>query len=349
MAAQDEDHSDILRCVKSHVTSDPRNEPIVLGIGPVTGRNNGRCAVIVKDPGRLTGVSSNVRCRLRDGRRIQVQLDIEHWAVYFQLFGPTDRRSFMKMGLAGSLAAISLKASPTPRAADLSLDLPRPPSAELMGGDGIFNHGHRGSTGVYWGTIAFVASQVEVDNNDGTTFSLANAAISAAHVIDHGTIDRLGTYVYPDSGITRVWTHPDWVSKSRWRDLALASIPANVAVRPERLRGFGMVRGTRVPDLGQNLVKFGATTEVTKGRELGLIWRRVPESGPLYLIRAISGRFAARGDSGAAVVNLDLKLAGLVVGAPTDPRRKETWYMPVLPLGATPPDPELSYVRMEFS
>lgn len=353
MAAEDQDHSDILRCVKSHVTRDPANEAKVLGIGPVTGRHNGFCKVIARE-GEPLNVGRVVRCELRGGDRIQVNLDIEHWDIYFQLFGPTDRRSFLKMGLAGSMAAISLKSSPTLRAADLTLDLPRPLSAELMGGDAIFNHGYRADRPgeVYWGTLGFVASQVTVENQDGTRSSLSNAAISAAHVIHHDRDDRLGTYVYPASGITEVWTHADWIAspRLRWRDLALASIPGPVAVRPNRLRGFGTVRGTRTPDLGQSLVKFGSTTNISRGRELGLVWRRLPDGrGSFYLVRSVSSdRFAARGDSGAAVVSLDLELAGLVIGAPRDPNRKEAWYMPVLPLGTSPPDAELSYVGMEF-
>lgn len=351
MAAEDERHSDILGCVKSHILNEPSNEPKLLGVGPVVGRNNRRCKVIVRLNQTLTNVDQVVSCVLRDGGTVQVRVEIENWNNYFRIFGPTDRRSFLRMGLAGSLAAMSLKASPPLTAADLTVDLPKAPSAELMGGDAIFNHGYRAEdpTKVYWGTLAFVASRVTVENHDGTTYSLTNAGISAAHVIHHPTDDRLGTYAYPASGITEVWTHADWISGSRWRDLALASIPGNVAVRPYRLRGFGTVRGTRTPDLGQTLVKFGSTTEISRGRELGLVWRRLPDgNGPFYLLRGISpGRFAARGDSGAAVVNLDLELAGLVVGGPKD--RQESWYMPVLPFGTSPPDGELSYVRMELS
>lgn len=95
------------------------------------------------------------------------------------------------------------------------------------------------------------------------------------------------------------------------------------------------------------VMKYGANSGLTVGRDKGLVWRALDNQNPsaLYLVRMVNGgsfvNFSGVGDSGAAVVDADRKLLGIILGGiPSNPI--ERWYLPVTPEGETPVDRDLS-------
>jgi hypothetical protein len=113
------------------------------------------------------------------------------------------------------------------------------------------------------------------------------------------------------------------------------------------------LQGVEVPALGDVVAKYGASTGLTVARDIGMVWRRLPdETGEFQLIRAVSNQFSRPGDSGAAVVHAGFgtskwrKLAGFVLaGSATD---NEQYYLPVLPFGTVSPFAALSAAEVEL-
>ncbi|WP_192357570.1 hypothetical protein [Mesorhizobium mediterraneum] len=341
----------------------------VWGFGPVSprggGSNRANCFILV-DPDNEPSIPN----------RVPVQVGTDTWTIFlnkkrrgrYKIFGPKfpiSRRDLLKSSLAaGFITASGFRSRSA--AADLTWDTPPAPPGPLMGGDAIFNTKYRDAnpTDVYWGTVAFVSDTAKV-KEPGTASEILvnNACISSAHVHYHKDGGNIETY-YHGSGITFDAKLPGWpddwpitTPTGRWADLAWAKADTTVAVRRNEIRGLGVLQGVEAPALGDIVAKYGATTGLTVARDIGLVWRRLPDvSGQFFLVRAVSNQFSRPGDSGAAVVyagqtpgtgaSKRRKLAGFVLGGTT--ADDEQWYLPASPLG-NPVDPDLSTVEVSLS
>lgn len=205
-----------------------------------------------------------------------------------------------------------------------------------MGGDPIWNN-----SGGWWGTITFAAGSnpIKIEGN-----LCAGQTVSCNHVLYVPGEDLISTPNYHDS-MTRAWnnvpTGPTWV------DVAGANVHS-FQTSPLEVRGLGVIKSAVQPQPDIRISKYGATTGLTSGRDLDLAWRAVDDAHPMdtYLIRRASGYFAAKGDSGAAVVDELGNLVGMVIaGKPGVP--DEVYYMQVLPHGEALPDPLISAFEIE--
>jgi hypothetical protein len=109
------------------------------------------------------------------------------------------------------------------------------------------------------------------------------------------------------------------------------------------VRGLGTITGVRQPISGDRLSKYGWTTHLTSGLDLGTYMVELdPDNlpGQRFLVRRVSGRFADEGDSGAAILDRDRKLVGLVIAGKDVV--DQTYYTQALPQGEMPVNANLS-------
>jgi hypothetical protein len=232
------------------------------------------------------------------------------------------------------------------------------PDSYCLGGESITNidfYDPEAPTQVFWGTNTFYAQQVTFFGAGGVQHGpFQDVCVGCAHVLQ-STIGSVGDVVtapgYP-YGLRLLWVHPEIEQQpvTNWADVAVAEFTGSPPQKPGtslNVFGLGNVRqiGTQ-PDIGSFCVKFGATTGLTGGFELGLVLRRLPDGfGDLYMLRTVSGRFCAPGDSGAAVLDASNNLLGIVIGGASEV--DENWYVPVFD-GAGGPDPlpDQSFIRL---
>lgn len=178
-------------------------------------------------------------------------------------------------------------------------------SGPLMGGDPLWNN-----DATQWGTISFAVAQgssIQIEGN-----ACENRAITCNHVLDFPTTTTASTTRYPDSMYLKWNIVPPLDDK--WLDLAGAEIGYGVPYKPLEVRGLGIITGVRRSRKGRRVSKYGATTGLTSGVDLG--WAKKQLHFPdktKYWVKVISGYFAREGDSGAAVLDANRNLVGLVV------------------------------------
>ena len=203
-------------------------------------------------------------------------------------------------------------------------------SGPLMGGDAIWNDMAR-----QWGTITFAAaagSPVEIEGK-----SCANQSITCSHVLYFQGPDDVSTTLYSQSMKLGWATEPP--NGTKWIDLAGADILAGVPFSPLEVRGLRHIKGVKQPQAGIRVSKYGATTGLTSGRDLGWATVQLREGDPIcYGVKVVSGYFADVGDSGAPVLDADRNFLGLVVSGVPD-KIDETYYLPVVPKGQPQPTP----------
>ncbi len=204
-------------------------------------------------------------------------------------------------------------------------------SGPLMGGDAIWNDMAR-----QWGTITFAAaagSPVEIEGK-----SCANQSITCSHVLYFQGPDDVSTTLYSQSMKLGWATDPP--NGTKWIDLAGADIRAGVPFSPLEVRGLRHIKGVKQPQTGIRVSKYGATTGLTSGRDLGWSTRDILVGNKIYKIgvRAVSGYFARRGDSGAPVLDADRNFLGLVVSG-REGVLDDCFYLPAVPAGQTRPTP----------
>lgn len=388
----DSEHYEILQAVKAHfATSSDLNE--IWGFGPVTppqgnAPRKANCVVLhnpVVDPSIPKKISTVIK-----GESWSITLNKRRRQKFkLKFHGPSPKVTRRKMlkasataGLAGAAAPFSTAlasdaATQTTTLQTTTLNVPDPsatvficpppaaPPGDLIGGDAIFNWQNLDTTrptGVYWGTIAYVASNEGRIKFPGdlTSVPTPNAAISCAHVLTHkdGT-GNLRTYRH-SSGISFLAKLPGWSADwppttpaVKWPDLAAANVGSVVQAKQKEVRGLGELVGVEAPSLGDVLAKYGASTGLTVARDIGMVWRRLPdETGGFQLIRAVSNQFSAPGDSGAAVVHIGLgapnsrKLAGFVLAGADDDN--EQYYLPALSFGEPLSFADLNAVEVDL-
>lgn len=201
-------------------------------------------------------------------------------------------------------------------------------SGPLMGGDPIWN-----DVANQWGTITFTAgagSPIEIEGK-----SCANQSVTCSHVLDFGGPYDVSTTRYPQSMKLSWVTAPP--NGTKWVDLSGADILPGVAFSPLEVRGLRHIKGVKQPQTSIRVSKYGATTGLTSGRDLGWAMVQLWDGDTnLYGVRVVSGYFADVGDSGAPVLDADRNFLGLVVSGVPD-KIDETYYVPVLPKGQPRP------------
>jgi hypothetical protein len=277
----------------------------VTGIGPLE-EDGAVCVVLVADPTDPTMLKLQaIDVKLSDESTQNVKLKVVHDTVPATLF-----QSFVP---------------------------PMQYNGPMMGGDPIYNN-----SGGWWGTIAFSAGSLSPLQIEGN--SCAGRSVSCNHVQYVPGHDLISTPNYPNS-MTLAWHHVP--SGPTWVDVAGATIHSGIPSSPLEVRGLRKIKAAVQPQQGIRISKYGATTGLTSGRDLGPHWRAVDETHPLdtYLIRRASGYFAAKGDSGAPVVDQSRNLVGMVVaGKPGVP--DEAYYIQVLPHGETLSNPLISAFKI---
>jgi hypothetical protein len=223
--------------------------------------------------------------------------------------------------------------------------VPRPwqYSGPLMGGDPLWN-----DAADQWGTITFAADSRSTLEVEG--YACANQSLTCSHVLNSGKTVSVSTTRYPNSMKVSWITDPP--VNTKWIDLAGADMLTGVPFSPMEVRGLRAITGVRQPVPGIRVSKYGATTGLTSGRDLGWAEREVNDNGKTYWVRLVSGYFALVGDSGAPVLDAERNFLGLVVsGIPG--AVDETYYIPVLPDGEAPQGPippgaiaDLPYVKI---
>jgi hypothetical protein len=264
------------------------------------------CVVLVADPARLK-LPETIGLELSDKTFHNVKLRLVHDAVPATLFYSSPQ--FVR---------------------------PLQYHGPMMGGDPIWNN-----WGGWWGTITFAAGSnpIKIEGN-----VCAGQAVSCNHVVHVPGKDLLSTPNYHDS-MTRAWNKVP--TGPRWVDVAGANVNSGNP-SPLEVRGLGKIKAAVQPQPGIRISKYGATTGLTSGRDLDLAWRALDDAHPTdtYLIRRASGYFAAKGDSGAPVVDASGNLVGMVVagksGVPD-----EVYYIQVHPHGEILADPLISAFEIE--
>lgn len=204
-------------------------------------------------------------------------------------------------------------------------------SGPLMGGDPLWNDASPNIVG----TISFAVPQGSAMTLEGK--ACANQSITCNHVLENSGGSRsTSTTIYPAS-MTVDWTIQPPVG-TRWPDLGGAELKAGTPYAPLEVRGLRKIKGVKQPSKGIRVSKYGRTTGLTSGRDLGWVQRvltQTPTTPPLFWVRRVSGYFADVGDSGASVLDADRNLVGIVVsGQPGSV--DETYYIQALPRGETP-------------
>jgi hypothetical protein len=282
----------------------------VTGIGPVSAEGD-TCLVLLENKD-ATAIPDSVKGQLRDNSAFAVQLIAKDDLAYGQLF------------------------------ADASSSPVSQHSGPLMGGDPIWN-----DAVTQWGTISFAVSStssIKIENQP-----CANQSISCEHVLNQGS-SLISTPNYPDA-MTLTWSKRS-PTASPWLDVAGATFSGSTPFTALTVRGLGAIQVARQPLDGIRVSKYGATSWLTSGKDLGLAWRAFDPQHPsqLYLIRRVSGYFSNEGDSGAAVLDADRNLVGMVIAGKLlngQPVEDESYYMQVLPRGEVAPDPNLSVFVVE--
>lgn len=278
---------------------------------------------------------------------------------------------------ASDAAAQTATATATTTATALTSSVPDPsnttlicppnasPTGPLMGGDAIYNWQNLDTTqprNIYWGTIAYVGDtggKIKFPG-DMTEISTSGKAISCAHVLYHQTATVHIRSYHHATGITFGQTLPGWPTSwpsspplGKWPDIAVAAVDVSVAHNKNTVRALGVLAGVKAPKAGDIVTKYGATTGLTVARDIGMVWRRLPdEAGEMMLIRAVSNQFSRPGDSGSAVVHHGSgvgstdyrKLAGFILAGSIDDN--EQYYLPVLEFVDDPVPAELNAVQV---
>ena len=76
-----------------------------------------------------------------------------------------------------------------------------------MGGDAVFNDSNM--SGIYWGTVGFIASNVTIQLNNGSPYNYSNVCISCEHVLG-GAANAISTVAYPQSMTFKRADFRDW-------------------------------------------------------------------------------------------------------------------------------------------
>ncbi len=281
---------------------------------------------------------------------------------------PAQTTGFAAVGQVETAGTVNATSATAATAAFPSVN---PAPSPLFGGDAIFNSTYWSANpgGTYWGTIAFVGGPNAKIRHPATAtqifpeWSVSNACVSCAHVMHHRDGGDIRTYAY-GSGLSFDGALDGWPSNAPflwpqdpapWPDIAKAIVGASVKSFQNRIRALGDLTGVSEPERGDVLAKYGATTGLSVARDIGLVWRRLPDSdGDFFLVRAVSNQFSRPGDSGAAVVYAGhknpgkyRKLAGFVLAGTTED--DEQYYLPALPMrpaGTLPAIPDISAVEV---
>ena len=230
----------------------------------------------------------------------------------------------------GKSATVKLLVTQDERPAQL-LGGPNPPpfrhAGPVMGGDPIWN-----DDATQWGTIAFAAppgSGIKVEGN-----ALEGLVLTCNHVLDFPNCTTASTPGFLSS-MKLEWNlvPPD---NGKWIDLASARIEGGAPYTSLEVRGLGVIKGVRRSRKHRRVSKYGATTGLTSGLDLGWALRAVTPNDPtLYWVRQVSGYLGDVGDSGAPVMDAERNLVGLVVsGIPGV--RNETYLMQASPTPSGP-------------
>jgi hypothetical protein len=210
--------------------------------------------------------------------------------------------------------------------------LPAPPwqySGPLMGGDPLWND----ASPNFAGTITFAVPQASSITIEGNACS--NQSVTCHHVLSNSSgSKRTSTTRYPGSMKLKWEITPP--TGTKWIDIASAEIKPGTPYSPLEVRGLRKIKGVKQPASGIRVSKYGRTTGLTSGRDLGwVLLQPTTTNRDSFWLRCVSGYFADVGDSGAAVLDADRNLVGIVVsGRPGE--LDQTYYIQALPKGQRP-------------
>ena len=220
--------------------------------------------------------------------------------------------------------------------------IPDTPTGPLRGGDAIWPsntlYDDVSGTPCTWGTIAFVARHIRI--RDGAIVrQFENACVSCSHILsrsESATVNEpVSTLEYPNQ-LSLEWWRPI-KQQAHLIDVAVASFPSSIPANYREVRGLGLISGVRQPFDGVSLVKFGARTGLSRGRDLGVAQVTFDYTQRAHFIRVVSAGFSLIHDSGSAVLDADRNLVGLLVGGDGT----YTYYIPAAQMHENSIDPNL--------
>jgi hypothetical protein len=280
---------EIIEGIKARIPEENLRSGAITGIGPV-----------------FNGAEADMTCviNLRGGG-LKVAVDIDDGTLLAQVskaISAGKPASRVRPGLAKLPA---YKESLNPR--------PYRHSGPIMGGDPIW-HNEAG----HWGTIAFaVASKSTIEIED---YAFAGKLLTASHVVNFKAGRKSVSVTDYANAMMRTWEKPPKNDGQQWMDLAAVKIDDDlidhVLVAPLEVRGLGVIQGVASAKPGIRVFKSGATTGVTAGTDLGPALRDLVEGDDIHKmhwVRVVSGDFADYGDSGAAVLDADRCIVGIIV------------------------------------
>lgn len=211
-------------------------------------------------------------------------------------------------------------------------------SGPLMGGDPIWNN-----AASMWGTVTFSVAAGSSMKMEG--HACANHAMTCHHVLKSGSSVDVSTTRYANALKLQWLTNPP--NGVKWVDMAGAEMRAGTPHTPLKVRGLGLIKGLRLASRGMRVSKYGTTTGLTSGRDLGTVSVKLVSNPPQFFkLRQVSGYFSAKGDSGAPVMTASRHLVGAIVaGRPGV--INENYYMQAIPKGAAPPGSTLSSFEID--
>ncbi|NJM29256.1 MAG: hypothetical protein HC855_03255 [Rhizobiales bacterium] len=206
----------------------------------------------------------------------------------------------------------------------------------LRGGDPIWDLTGARPTGlVDYGTVAFVADGTRNLTVEGRC--IANQAVTCSHVLNIPDLTRTDSTTNFPKCASLTWDTDPFAAPNgqTWIDLAGAALDAGVPTAPYEVRGLGEITGVKQPSAGIRVSKYGAASGLTSGKDLGICYALLHETsdGSKYWgwVRAVSGYFQTVGDSGAAILDEDRNLVGLVVAGTSE--KDENYYIQAVPDG----------------
>lgn len=215
------------------------------------------------------------------------------------------------------------------------------PSTKMQGGHPIWHS----STSADWGTVAFTAKKIRVEDRAGHVIESNNAALTCNHVIALEDTAAPGDVVQNDvkSGalydflkITSAGGAPPMV------DVALAQFRASDVTRQAKVEDIGLLAGvSELPGLRTSyakavIKKYGWRSKLTVGLDLGWVTLNYGAYDRQYVVRMASSGFACCHDSGSAIIDAGNSVVGILIAGEPYPceARGFQFFIPCVAEGA---------------
>jgi hypothetical protein len=167
-----------------------------------------------------------------------------------------------------------------------------------------------------WGTAGVFVWSAEMKPPVGNSCAAKPAMITCCHVVGKGSVPPGTPLAYGGNEFGHLNCFIDLYNFSAQMDCALGTYPDTPDVGYGEIIGIGTITSIRMPVIGEQIRKTGATTGTTTGSIIGRAALRVTlpnGSDRLFLGLYVTspGGFACPGDSGSIIVANDMAALGV--------------------------------------